>query len=110
MKLRKTLTECFKLLKEVYAEDVMSMMQIFEWYKRFEKSREEVEDDPKVVQPSTTRADKNITRVRQLVQSDHRLTVQMISGELSLNRESVWTILLHDLGMQMVIKLVTKIL
>ena len=39
--------ECFKLLKEVYSEDVMSRMQIFEWHKRFVKGCEEVEDDPR---------------------------------------------------------------
>ena len=40
--------------------------------------------------------------MKQLVQSDRKLTVRMISDELSLNRESVWTILLHDLGMRKV--------
>ena len=111
VKLRKTLTECFKLLPEVYGEDVMSGTQIFEWHKRFEKGREEVEDDPKMGQPSTTRIDENITRVKHLVRSDRRLTVRMISDELSLNRESVRKILLHDLGMRKVYaKMVPKIL
>ena len=111
VKLRKTPTECFKLLKEFYGEDVMSRTQIFEWYKRFEKGCEEVKDDPKTRRPSTTRTDENITRVKLLVQSDHRLTVRMISDELSLNRESVRTILLHDLGMRKVCaKIVFKIL
>ena len=59
-----------------------------------------MEDDPKTGQPSTTRIDENITRVKQLVQSDRRLTVRMISDELSLNRESMQIILLHDLVVQ----------
>ena len=75
VKLRKTPTECFKLFKEVYGEDVMSKMQIFEWHKHFEKGYEEVEDDPKTVRLSTTRTEENITRVKQLVQSDRRLTI-----------------------------------
>ena len=78
----------------------MSRMQIFERHKHFQKGCEEVEDDPKTGQPSTMRTDENITRVKQLVQSDHRLTVEMISDELSLNRESVQMIFLPDLGMQ----------
>ena len=76
-----------------YGEDVlksfmvkMPRTQIFE--KRIEKGRKEMEDDPKTGRPSTTRTDENITRVKQLVQSDGRLTVR-ISDELSLNRESV---------------------
>ena len=110
VKLRKTPTECFKFLKKVYGKDVMSRTQIFEWHKHFEKGCKKVEDDPKTGQFSTARTDENITRVKQLVQRDCRLTVQMISDKLSLNRESVQTILLHDLGMQKVcVKMVPKI-
>ena len=71
----------------------MSRMQIFEWHKHFEKGQEEVEDDSKMGQPFTTRTDENITRVKQLVQSDDMLTAQLISDELNRNRESVQTIL-----------------
>ena len=73
VQLRKTPTECFRLLpetKKVYGEDVMSRTQIFKWHKRFEKGHEEVEDDPKTGRPSTMRTDENITTVKQLVQSD----------------------------------------
>ena len=77
-----------KFLKEVYGKDVMSRTQIFEWHKHFVKSREGVENGPKTGRRSTTRTDENITRVNQLVRSDRRLTVQMISEELSLNTES----------------------
>ena len=65
----------------------MSRTQIFKWHKRFEKGREEVEDNYKTRRPSTTRTGENITRVKQLVRSDRMLTVRMISDELSLNRE-----------------------
>ena len=47
VKLRKSPTECFKLLTEVYYEDVMSRPRVFEWHKRFKSGREEVEDDPR---------------------------------------------------------------
>ena len=67
VKLRKTPTECYKLLKEVYGENVMLRTQFFEWHKCFEKGRKEVEDDPKTGQPFTTRTDENITRVKQPV-------------------------------------------
>ena len=111
MKLKKTQTECFKLLKEVYGKDVISRTQIFEWYKRFAKGLEEVEDDSKTGRPSKTRTDENITREKQVVQSDRSLTVRMISDELNRSRESVQTILLHDLGVQKVCaKMVPKIL
>ena len=47
VKLRKTLNKCFKLLKEVYGEDVMSKMQVFKWHKCFENDCKEKEDDSK---------------------------------------------------------------
>ena len=67
VKLGKTPTECFQLLREVYGEDVMSRTQIFEWHKCFEKGCKVVEDDLKMGQPFTTTTDENITRVKQLV-------------------------------------------
>ena len=67
VKLRNTPTECFKLLKEVYGEDVMWRTQIFKWHKCFEKRHKELEDNPKMGQPFTMRTDENMTRVQQLV-------------------------------------------
>ena len=111
VKLRKSPTECFKLLTEVYGEDEMSRPRVFKWHKRFKSGREEVEDDPRSGRPSTTKTDKNIVRVKQMVRSDRRLTIRMIADNLDLNRESVRSILLHDLGMRKVCaKLVPKIL
>ena len=35
VKLKKTSTECYKLLKEAYGENSLSRARVFEWYKRF---------------------------------------------------------------------------
>ena len=86
VKLNMTPTKCFKLLKEIYGEDVMLRTQIFECHKRFVKGREEVEDDPTTGRPSTTRTDENITRVNKLVRSDRRLIVRMISEDLGMQK------------------------
>ena len=111
VKLKKNSTECFKLLKEVYGKNVMSRLRVFKWHKRFKSGRKEVENDPKSERPFSTKTDKSIMRVKQLVRSDRKLTVQMITDELCLNRESARTILLHDLGLWKVCaKLVHKIL
>ena len=69
---------------------MMSKPQVFEWHKRFKGGFKEVQDDPRSERPSTATTDENIIREKS------RLTVQMIE-ELGLNRESVRTILLHDL-------------
>ncbi|XP_066951259.1 platelet binding protein GspB-like isoform X9 [Macrobrachium rosenbergii] len=102
VKLGKGPTECLKLLKEAYGEDAMSRPRVFEWHKRFKSGREEVEDDPKSGRPSSVKTAETIDKVQELVQSDRSLTVRMIAEELSLNRESVRTILVQELGMRKV--------
>ena len=111
VKLGKNPNECVKLLQEAYGEDAMSKTRVYEWHKRFKNGREEVEDDRKSGRPSTSKTDENIDRVRQLVRSDRRLTVRMIAEELGMNRETVRTILVQELGMRKVCaKMVPKLL
>jgi ribosome-associated protein YbcJ (S4-like RNA binding protein) len=55
--------------------------------------------------------DQNVTKVRDLMRSDRRLTVRMISSVLNLNRQTVHEILTFELGMQKICAmLVPKIL
>jgi len=77
VKLKKSQTECLKLLIAVYGEGVMSRTQIFEWHKRFKNGSQKVENDPTFAsgRPFTSKTDDNITRVKQLVQNDRRLTM-----------------------------------
>jgi hypothetical protein len=57
------------------------------------------------------KTDENVTKVRDLVRSDRRLTVRMISSVLNLKRQTVHEILTFELGMQKICaKLVPKIL
>ena len=61
VRLGKTPTETFNLLQEVYGDATMSKTRIFEWHKRF---REDVEDDPRSVRPTTSRTNENVEHVR----------------------------------------------
>ena len=57
------------------------------------------------------KTDENVTKVRDLVRYDQRLTVRMISNVLNLTRQTVHEILTFELGMQKnCAKLVPKIL
>ena len=74
-------------------------------------SRECVEDEARSARPCTSKTDENVTKMRALVKSDHRLTVRMIGSELNLNQQTVHDILTKELGMQKICaKLVPKIL
>jgi hypothetical protein len=66
----KTLTECFQLLKEVYGDNVMSRMRVFEWHKWFMESREKVEDYKCPGRPSTSKTEENVEKIIENVWKD----------------------------------------
>ena len=47
-------TEALKMLRDVYGDSSMFRTRVFEWHKRFEEGREDVEDDPKSGRPCTS--------------------------------------------------------
>ena len=99
------------MLQQVYGEETMSRTRAFEWHKRFKEGRNEVEDDPWSGRLSTSRMADNIESVKQMVHADHRLTVPMIAEELSINKDTVWSIITEDLEMRKVCaKMVPKLL
>jgi hypothetical protein len=59
-----------------------------------------MKDDETPAQPKTQRSCGNGERMRQLVQSNRRLSVRMMAEELNLKRETARKILTDDLGMR----------
>jgi hypothetical protein len=55
-------------------------------HKSFLEGREQVEHKPHAGRPSTSKMEDNVERVSSLVKSDRRLTLRMISSELTLCR------------------------
>ena len=111
VKLNENAKETYEKLRGAYGEQALSRTQVFRWHKAFLDGRESVEDEPRCGRPCTSKTEENVTKVRDLVRSDRRLTVRMISSVLTLNRKTVHEILTFELHMQkMCAKLVPKIL
>ena len=115
VKLGKTATETLKMLRGVYGDSSMFRTRVFEWNTRFVEGREDVNDDPKSGSPCTSTTVANIEKVRQLVRSDHRLTIRVIANEVGMDKETVRTILVDTLDMRkvcakMVPRLLTEVL
>ncbi|KAJ8957992.1 hypothetical protein NQ318_001994 [Aromia moschata] len=55
VKLGKTFTEAYTMVKEVYGNECLSRTQVFEWFKRFKERRETTEDEPRPGRPSTSK-------------------------------------------------------
>ena len=60
VQLGETPTEALSLLQQVYGNEAMSRCRFFEWHKRFEEGREDVEDDPRSGRPSTSKTEENV--------------------------------------------------
>lgn len=61
----------------------MFRTQIFRWHKTLMDDRGEIEDEARSGRPNTTRNDKNVVRVRELVRADRCIPVRMIANELT---------------------------
>jgi len=110
-KLGHSATETFQKLQQAYGDSVLSRTQVFRWFKAFSEGREAIEDEPRSERPSTAKTDENVIKVRDLVRSDHRLTVRMIGEQLGLTHTTVHQILTNDLEMRKICaKMVPKIL
>jgi transposase len=73
VKVGKSVTETFEMLKIAFGEEVMCRTQTYEWWKRFKEGRTSVHDDPRSGRPSTSKTDDNVAKVREFIRSNRRI-------------------------------------
>uniref|UniRef100_A0A8C4PW97 Transposase n=1 Tax=Eptatretus burgeri TaxID=7764 RepID=A0A8C4PW97_EPTBU len=89
----------------------MSRTRACEWHKTFKEGWEDVEDDPWSGRRSMSRMADIIERVKEMVRADHQLMMRMITEELSINKDTVWSIITENHEMRKVYaKMVPKLL
>lgn len=93
VKLNKTATESFCLLKQVYGEQSLSRSQVFEWHRRFKEGREDVEDDEHSGRPRTSRTDEKVKKIRKIVKEYRGISIRAVAEMVNINKESVRQIL-----------------
>ncbi|KAJ8947417.1 hypothetical protein NQ318_009623 [Aromia moschata] len=110
VKLEKSAAETIPMLKKAFGVDCLSDRQIFRWRKAFAEGREDVNDENRAGRPSTSSSDDNVKRVRDLLNTDRRLSVRF-SETLDITKTIVHEIVSEPLGMRkMCEKLVPKVL
>ena len=67
------------MLSKAYGESAMSKTRIYEWYKRFQDSRKDVEDDERPGRPSTSTNDENVEKVKEMVMNDRQMTIREVA-------------------------------
>ncbi|KAJ8956624.1 hypothetical protein NQ318_013977 [Aromia moschata] len=111
VKLEKSAAETIPMLKKASGVGCLSDRQIFRWHKAFAEGREDVNDEKRAGRPSTSSSDDNVKRVRDLLNTDRRLSVRLISETLDITKTIVHEIVSESLGMRKVCaKLVAKVL
>jgi len=68
----------------------------------FSEGRGSVTDEERWGRPVTSRTEENITKVRQIVRENRRLTVRSIARQVNIDRETVRKILTENLDMRKV--------
>ncbi|MBZ5797389.1 hypothetical protein K8353_45980, partial [Burkholderia contaminans] len=77
----------------------------------FAEGREDENDENRAGRPSTSSSDDNVKRVRDLLNTDRRLSVRLIYKTLDITKTIVHEIVSESLGMRKVCaKLVPKVL
>ena len=99
------------MLTKAYGESAMSRTRVYEWYKRFQDGREDVEDDEYPGRPSTSTTDENVEKVKDMVMNDRRIIIREVADDVGISIGSCHEIFSNVLGMKRVAaKFVPKLL
>ncbi|KAJ8952146.1 hypothetical protein NQ318_018482 [Aromia moschata] len=93
VKLWKTFTEAYAMLKEVYGNECLSRTEVFEQFKRFKEGRETTEDDQRPGRPSASKTNENIDKSGKLIREDRRLNIPGFAEITGIDKECVRQIL-----------------
>ncbi|GFV19177.1 protein GVQW3 [Trichonephila clavipes] len=102
VRLGKNATETFQMLQEVFKDDCISRSQSGKWHKAFKEGRVEVTDEPRSGRPTTARTEENVDRVREVLRTDLRLSIQQIVDTLHMSTFAVHGVVTEDLQMRKV--------
>ena len=88
-KLGKTFVDIFELLKHAYGEECKSRTQCYEWFKRFKEGRTSVSEDSRPGRLSTSRDNRYVMRVCEVIHENRRLTVWKVTEEVGISAKFV---------------------
>ena len=77
-------SEVLKMLNIAFGESAMSKTRVYEWYKRFQDGREDVEDDERPGRPSTSQTDENVEKVKEMIMNDRRITIRELADDVGI--------------------------
>ena len=91
------------MLKKAYGESAMSKTRVYEWYKRFQDGREDIEDDERPGRPSISTTDENVEKMKEIVMNGRRITIREVADDVNISIGSCHEIFSNVLGMKRII-------
>ncbi|UYV79688.1 GVQW3 [Cordylochernes scorpioides] len=80
-----TLLCTYELIKEAFGDAALSRSRTFEWFSRFQKGREKVNDDQHTGRPRSLRCEENKLKIKELIKSNRRISIKDLSSEIGLS-------------------------
>jgi transposase len=99
MKLSKSTTKTFEMLREAFREHSLSRTVVFEWHSRFKAGRVSAEDDKRSGRPSTSKTAENVEKIQELIHEDHRQTTHELTDAGGISYAVCQEILTENLNM-----------
>ncbi len=96
VKLKKTPTECYKLLKEVHRENSLSRVCVFKWYKQFSEGQKSTKNDRCPGWPVSVSTPQTVTKISGFVCRDDCISIRMIAETVKANKETARKILMTN--------------
>ena len=72
-------SEILTRLTAQFGETTLSRTQVFDWAQKFKEGQEAVQNESHQKRPRTSVTDENIRAIRDLIESDRRLTIDKIA-------------------------------
>ena len=77
------------MIAQFYGDNNMKKKTVYKLVKRFSEGRESVTDEERSGWPVRSRTEENITKVRQIVSENRRLTVRSKAEQVNIDRETI---------------------
>ena len=85
------------VLPKAYGDKVLSRTTADEWFKRFKEGRESVYDDERSGWSASSRTDKSVEKIRELIRKDRFMSVRLIEDVTDIRKSQVHRILNENL-------------
>lgn len=102
VRLQKSSTEAYALLKQAYGEDVLPQSTAFRWLKQFKEGRGSITKNTSPGCPSTAVNEITINTAAVIVREDRRITLDRLANMLNISHGSAFKIIHNHLHMRRV--------